>query len=107
MLDRQERRQAPRVRLRAPVEYRGRRAQGTGTIWDISASGARLENVSTCLDEGETARMRASFFLGSFDVELKGSVVRHTETGFAVQFLELGTDQVGLLRSILPEAAQV
>ncbi len=99
-------RAATRVRLRAPVEYRGSEARGTGTIWDISASGARLEDVSTCLERGATTWLRCSFFLGSFDVELKGSVVRHTGTGFAVEFRDLGKAQVGLLRSILPEGAQ-
>ncbi len=108
----QTQQRATRVRLRAPVEYRACEARAThgthgiGTIWDISASGARLEDVSASLEQGATAWLRCSFFLGSFDVELKGSVVRHTETGFAIEFRELGKAQVGLLRSILPEGAQ-
>ncbi len=106
MPEQTEQRAATRVRLRAPVEYRGSEERGTGTIWDISASGARLEDVSTCLERGATAWLRCSFFLGSFDVELEGSVVRHTETGFAVEFRELVRAQVGLLRSILPDGAQ-
>ena len=73
--------------------------------WDISASGLRIEDVSTQLEDGDVARMRCSFFVGSFDVELKGNVVRQTETGFAVQFLDLGTDQLRLLESILPDSA--
>ena len=115
MPEQTQQRAATRVKLQAPVEYRGSEAQGTqgtqgthgtGTIWDISASGARLEDVSASLEQGATAWLRCSFFLGSFDVELKGSVVRHTETGFAVEFRDLGKAQVGLLRSILPEGAR-
>jgi len=46
--------------------------------------------------------MRCSFFVGSFDIELVGNVVRHTETGFAAQFRDLGAEQLKMLNAILP-----
>ncbi len=70
---------------------------------DISISGVRIDDASTRLDRGELARVRCSFFVGSFQVELVGDVVRHTETGFAIQFRNLGPDQLKLLHAILPE----
>jgi hypothetical protein len=100
-----ERRAAPRVRLVAPAEYTNGSTRGEGTIWDISASGARVENASVPVREGTTLGLRSSFFPGSFDVVLQGDVVRHTETGFAVQFVELGRTQVEFLRRILPAFA--
>ncbi len=105
MPDGLQRRAAPRIRLLAPAEYHGCEASGTGMTWDISASGLRIEDVSTRLEDGDGVRVRCSFFfVGSFDVELKGSVVRQTETGFALQFLDLGTGQLRLLDALLPYA---
>ena len=102
MPEQTERRVAPRFKMQAPVEYRGQAAQGNGMTWDISSSGLRVDDASTRLDPGELARLRCSFFVGSFDVELVGNVVRHTNTGFAVQFRDLGAAQLKLLHSILP-----
>ena len=93
------------MKLRAPTEYRNDAVHGNGTIWDISASGARIENASAAVDHGATLALRASFFPGSFDVEVRGDVVRHTDNGFAVRFVELGAVQKELLRRVLPRPA--
>jgi hypothetical protein len=101
-LPQEERRIAPRFKLRAPAEYQNDSVHGNGTIWDISASGARIENATASVEQGVTLGLRSSFFPGSFDVELKGDVVRHTRGGFAVQFVDLGAPQIDFLRTILP-----
>jgi hypothetical protein len=101
----EERRAAPRVKLRGPTEYRNSGVEGNGTVWDISASGARIEEASAPVERGETLGLRSSFFPGSFDVELRGDVVRHTESGFAVQFVDLGAAQIDFLRRVLPGTA--
>ena len=93
---------APRFKLRAPTEYQNESVHGNGMIWDISASGARIENVTSVVDPGATIALRSSFFPGSFDIQLKGDVVRHTRSGFAVQFIELEAAQIDFLRTILP-----
>lgn len=97
-----ERRVAPRVRIGAPAEYRAGTVIGSGTIWDISASGARIESATALLDEGAQAALRCSFFPGSFGVELMGIVVRLTGTGFAMRFTDLGADQLEVLRVVVP-----
>jgi hypothetical protein len=104
-LAQQEKRAAPRVKLRGPTEYRGAAVHGQGTVWDISVSGARIENASAAVERGATLGLRSSFYPGSFDVELKGDVVRHTETGFAVQFVGLGAPEIDFLRRVLPGPA--
>ena len=93
---------APRFKLRAPTEYQNESVHGSGMIWDISASGARIENVTSVVDPGATLALRSSFFPGSFDIQIKGDVVRHTRSGFAVQFVELEAPQIDFLRTILP-----
>ena len=97
MSNEQERRVAPRVGMDAPAEYRAGSGNGTGTVRDISTSGVRVDDVSMRLDNEEEAGLRCSFYMGSFGVELTGRVVRQTDTGFALQFLELGADQRALL----------
>jgi hypothetical protein len=101
----QEKRAAPRVKLRGPTEYRNAGVEGHGTVWDISASGALIEAASQLIEPGERIGLRSSFFPGSFDIELRADVVRHTETGFAVQFVELGAPQIDFLRRVLPGTA--
>ena len=101
----QEKRSAPRVKLRGPAEYRNSGVEGHGTVWDISASGALIENASERIEQGERVGLRSSFFPGSFDIELRGDVVRHTETGFAVRFVELDAPQIDFLRRVLPGTA--
>ena len=101
----QEKRAAPRVKLRGPTEYRNSGIEGHGTVWDISASGALIEDASALIEQGERIGLRSSFFPGSFDIELRADVVRHTETGFAVQFVELDAPQIDFLRRVLPGTA--
>jgi hypothetical protein len=71
-------------------------------IWDISASGARIESATTVVDLRTTIALRSSFYPGSFDVQIKGHVVRLTRSGFAVQFVELEAPQIDFLRTVLP-----
>ncbi len=97
-----DRRAAPRFDLRVPVEYQSTTVNGQGTVWNVSASGVRIENSSVFVETGARLGLRASFYLGSFDVVLTGEVVRHTEAGFAVQFVALGPAQKGLLSKALP-----
>ncbi len=100
-----DRRSAPRFKLRAPVEYRAGALQGDGTIWNISTSGVRIENASAPLKIGFRVGLRSSFFPGAFEVELTGQVVRQTPNGFAAQFVELEAPQAEMLRSVLPQIA--
>ena len=101
MWDGEERRESPRLRTSAPAEYRTISGSGTGTVYDISMSGVRVEEASTPLKDGDTVWLRCSFFIGSYSVELIGRVARQTSPGlFALQFLELEPDQLGLLNRV-------
>ena len=71
-------------------------------VWDISTSGARIERASVLVELGARVGLHASFFPGSFDVELMGSVVRQTDGGFAVRFVDVGPLQAELLHLALP-----
>ena len=98
-----ERRTARRYDIRVPVEYEhDDDAQGSGTTWNLSVSGVRIENTSKTIGVGNRVAMRFSFFAGSFATSFPGSVVRHTSAGFAVQFDVLGADQIRLLDQALP-----
>ena len=98
-----ERRVAPRIALRSPVEYRIGATQGSGLTWNISASGVRVERISAQVELDQRVELRASFFPGSFDTALMADVVRRTEGGFAAHFVEVGPDQEELLQRVVPQ----
>lgn len=93
--------QARRYDLSAPVEYRGTSVEGTGTIWNVSASGALVERVSATVAAGTPLRMRVSYYPGSFEIELPTEVVRTTDTGFAVRFTDLDESSQRMLARVL------
>ena len=90
-----------RFDLCVPVEYRGSGCEGVGFVRNISRSGARIERSSVTVTQGMMLGIRFSTFLGSFAAELPSQVVRLTDTGFAVRFVELERDQVKMLRAML------
>ena len=99
-------RTAPRFDVRGPVEYRFDDNRGEGLVWNVSTSGARIDLACPPVACGTRIRCRFSFYPGSFDTEVAARVVRRTETGFAVQFCDLGPRQKGMLRTALPATAQ-
>jgi len=66
-------------------------------------SGVLLSSTSNRVSLGTGLELRFSLFAGSFDTSFRGTVVRHTEDGFAVQFDALASAQVELLHRALPE----
>ncbi|MEE9280272.1 MAG: PilZ domain-containing protein [Myxococcota bacterium] len=93
--------QAKRYDLSGPVEYRGDAVLGTGTIWNVSASGALVERASTIVETGTPLRIRVSYYPGSFEIELPSEVVRTTSTGFAIRFTDLDESSRRLLARVL------
>jgi hypothetical protein len=102
--DPNDRRRARRFGVRAPAQY-ANSSGGTGTTENISISGVLIENASTQVGLGATVELRFSFYPGSFDTPFAGHVIRHTESGFALQFADIGDDQLALLRTALPPSA--
>ncbi len=95
-----EQRAAQRYSVRVSTEYEGS-DMGSGFTENVSLSGALIEYASTSIPIQTKIRMRFSFFIGSFDTVFWGIVVRHTEDGFAVEFVDMGESQLAVLRKIL------
>jgi hypothetical protein len=97
-----ERRAYPRYVLNAPATYRGAGIEGTGTIADISASGALIQPASPSVALGTPLKVRVANHAGPPGPELPSEVVRMTDAGFAVHFKLRGPEVLYLLRAVLP-----
>ena len=95
----EERRPAPRIRVQAPTEYENSHT-GSGLTENVSLSGVLIERASVSIAIQTEIRLRFSFFMGSFGTEFRGTVVRHTEDGFAVQFSEMNEAQLEVLQML-------
>ena len=95
-----DQRTASRFTVRVSTEYEGSHV-GTGLTENLSLSGVLIEYASTSIPIKTKIAMRFSFFAGAFDTVFWGSVVRQTDDGFAVQFVDMGETQLEVLRKIL------
>ncbi len=101
-----DRRIAPRYVFKVPTKVILAYNEGTAMLWDISASGARVEQAGVTPVRGEKLRIEFSFFEDSPPVELKGEVVRISETGgFSMKFLSLSPRMKQILTRLLPKIA--
>ncbi len=98
-------RSRPRVEVRFRAEYSGRRISGSGTVHNISETGALIEYAEPLIMEGGRIRLRFSFYEDSLPVDIPALVVRETEGGFAVRFSDLDPRTRTLLRVALRRAA--
>jgi hypothetical protein len=96
-------RTAPRFDVRAPVEYQFDDHRGEGLVWNVSASGARIDLAFPPVACGTRIQCRFSFYPGSFATPVTAKVVRRTESGFAVQFCDLGPRENRMLLTALPD----
>ena len=96
----EERRVAPRFSVQVPTEYEDS-DMGRGLTENVSVSGVRIEQASILMPIQTEIRLRFSFFVGSFDTVFRGTVVRHTGDGFAVQFGDMDEAQLVVLRRSL------
>ncbi len=101
---RPQRREPQRYELRIPVDYQSSGSQGKGLLWDISTSGARIEQASVSMQLGTEITLMLAFLPGATPVSLRGEVIRQTESGFAVKFLPLEGRVRLLLKVALPRA---
>ena len=97
----EEQRAAPRFGVQVPTEYENSH-MGSGFTENVSLSGVRIEYASVSMPIQTEIQLRFSFFAGSFDTVFRGSVVRHTDAGFAVRFVDMGDAQLEVLRRSLP-----
>ncbi len=96
----EQRRAAPRFTIQVPTEYENSQ-MGSGLTENVSISGVRIENASVSIAIQTEIRLRFSFFKGSFDTLFRGTVVRHTGPGFAVQFSDMDKGQIKVLHRAL------
>ncbi len=76
-----------RVRTDFEAVYSAERIEGSGTLVDISLSGARLEDTELQPKIGSAVSADVyAYGSANSPVRLVGEVVRHTERGFALQF---------------------
>ena len=93
---------APRFDLRVPVLYKGAKGRGEGIIWDISTTGLRVEVASARLKPGMHLHLKFSYSDESEPVFAAAEVVRATETGFAVRFVQMSSALQNQLSAALP-----
>jgi hypothetical protein len=101
-----ERRGATRYIVRVPARLRTKDNLGTAIVFDISSSGARLEESSTPLIAGQRLTVSFSFFPDSTPVELSARVVRNNnESGCCISFERLEPRVRQILVQLLPKIA--
>ncbi len=84
-----ERRRAPRKQVHYLVLCRSGIKQGSARLVNMSHTGALLESTSIYPAQGMLVKIRLDSPDLDAPTELKGTVVRHTGTGFAIQFLKV------------------
>ncbi len=100
----QERRIEPRYQGRYKVVFRTHEEQGSGTLHDISMSGARVDEASMQPKPGARLRLEFAPRADCLPVEVLAHVVRECGSGFAVEFSALDPRMKRLLRSIVERA---
>lgn len=80
-----------RVQTRFESLYSAGKNEGAGTLSNISYSGAHLEGVSIQPELEKPLRLFV-FIQPVSPFELVGTVVRHTDDGFAIEFSELSDE---------------
>jgi hypothetical protein len=91
-------------RVPGTVHFTAGVIQGSGTILDISATGAHIYRPTKDLPNGVVADL---FFLqagAERKLHAVGQVVRHTDTGFAVRFLRVERELEALVLAAAGEA---
>ena len=100
MTSERERRASQRFSIQAPTEY-ANSLLGSGFTENVSLTGVRIEHASNPISVDTALGMRFSFYHGSFETAFEGTVVRPTDTGFAVRFRTLDGEQLRVLRQAL------
>ncbi len=95
-----DRRKQGRVKTRFESLYSAGRAEGTGMLADISYSGAQFVGVSLKPEIGKSLRIYV-FVQPVAPFEIVGTVVRHTEDGFAIEYSAIDDE----LRRFVDDAA--
>lgn len=97
-----DRRSSGRIQTRFELLYSAGRNEGTGTLADISYSGAMIEGATLKPELGKQLRLYV-FVQPVAPFEVVGTVVRHTDTGFAISYPTLSEE----VRRLVDDAAAI
>ncbi len=92
------RRLSPRFNLQAPAEFECAGVRGSGVTAAFSFSGVRIDTATAPVKPGDLLELRFSLFVDSFSTVFNGEVVRETQDGFAVRFLDLEAPHLEILK---------
>lgn len=93
---------APRFPAANRVTFSTGDTEGSGRLANLSETGALIRESTQRLYPGIKIRVRIEEGAGEGSVELQAAVVRETDDGFAVRFLQVAPE----LARILAEAAR-
>jgi hypothetical protein len=88
---------APRKKVSLAVLCRSGVERGVGRMVNASLSGALLEPTSIRPERGAAVRILFTAPGAGRASELDGAVARHTETGFAIEFLAISNPLLDLV----------
>ncbi len=91
-----EKRQSPRANARFETRFCWERLEGSGVLCNFSSTGALVEEATVKPEIGSHVMLHAPLDNGR-TFETSGSVVRHTETGFAIEYEKAPIDLQQLL----------
>ncbi len=94
-----EHRRDSRFHTQFDALYSAGREEGAGTLVDISRSGAHLEQTSLRPEVGSKVRIYI-FVRPVSPFELVGEVVRHTDSGFAIESIEASEEILELVDDV-------
>ena len=92
-----ERRTAPRKKVSLAVFYTSEGQRGAGEMVNVSLSGALLEPASIRPEQDAAVKLLFTTPGAGRSTELNGTVARHTETGFAIEFLAVSNPLLDLV----------
>ncbi len=87
---------------RVRTQYETLSISGTGILQDISYSGAQLGEISKLPEIGSEITLYV-FLQPINPIELAGTVVRHTENGFAIAYKDVNPE----VRRLVDDAAAI
>jgi hypothetical protein len=95
-----DKRRTGRVRARFDALYSSGRQEGAGVLVDVSYGGARVENSSIRPEIGTQVRVYV-FVQPVSPFELVGTVVRHSDSGFAIEYKDLDSEVRRLINEVV------
>ncbi len=96
-----------RVRLLDRVVFWSGRVEGAGSLRDLSISGARVDDASAKLKPGTKVELTWGLRENGSPLRIPANVVRETDTGFAVEFLDLSAEVRVWLEEVIMSADKV